>query len=273
VALVLSPITYVFGSGTRTVGLFPISDSFVYVDSPRSNYGKELYVNAEYVSQRTIINAIDRSIAPLVHIVPSTTLVNIDQTFTVNVTIANVTDLYGYEFILFWNNTALCCIEAIRTPPWNEGFRVAPPPEPEQNYNLTHGRYIHASAQLSPNPPFSGTVSVVTLVFKATAISDSTLAIRDIIIVNSNAEVMPHEAVDGLVEIVEMVGDIDNDGKVNILDICIVAVAFGSTPVDSRWNQDADVDRNGIVDIVDISIVARDFGRIHRNDRSTIVGA
>ena len=55
--------------------------------------------------------------------------------------------------------------------------------------------------------------------------------------------------------------DINNDGIVNIVDITIVAKAFGTKPGDDRWNETADVDKNGQVNIIDISMVAKDFGK------------
>jgi len=55
--------------------------------------------------------------------------------------------------------------------------------------------------------------------------------------------------------------DLNKDGTVNILDIAIVASAFGSRPGDSGWNPDADLDGNEIINIIDISAVAIDFGK------------
>jgi outer membrane protein assembly factor BamB len=55
--------------------------------------------------------------------------------------------------------------------------------------------------------------------------------------------------------------DLNADGKVNITDITIVAVSFGSRPGDAKWNAIADLDHDGIVNILDISLVAKDYGR------------
>lgn len=55
--------------------------------------------------------------------------------------------------------------------------------------------------------------------------------------------------------------DINTDGKVNIVDIFIVAEAFGSSMEDPRWNPEADIDGDGKVNIVDISTIARKFGK------------
>lgn len=58
------------------------------------------------------------------------------------------------------------------------------------------------------------------------------------------------------------VGDLNEDRTVNIVDISIVAVAFGCKPGDENWNVIADVaEPYGEINIVDISIVAVDFGK------------
>jgi parallel beta-helix repeat protein len=56
--------------------------------------------------------------------------------------------------------------------------------------------------------------------------------------------------------------DLNADGVVNILDITIVAKAFGSRPGDENWNETVDMDKNGVINIIDISMVARDYGRL-----------
>lgn len=55
--------------------------------------------------------------------------------------------------------------------------------------------------------------------------------------------------------------DINGDGKVNIQDVTIVAVAYGSKPGDPKWNVAADLDDSGKIDIVDVVTVAKDYGK------------
>ena len=57
------------------------------------------------------------------------------------------------------------------------------------------------------------------------------------------------------------IADVNGDGIVNILDVSIVAKAFGSTEGNPRWNAAADLDGNDVVNIVDVSIVAKDYGK------------
>jgi len=54
-------------------------------------------------------------------------------------------------------------------------------------------------------------------------------------------------------------GDVNHDAKVNIIDICTIAEAFGAEPEDRLWNPHADLDENGKVDIADIVMAARRF--------------
>jgi hypothetical protein len=56
--------------------------------------------------------------------------------------------------------------------------------------------------------------------------------------------------------------DINKDGIVNILDVTIVAMAFGSKLGVEKWNGTADVDMNGIIHIIDVSIVAKNYGKV-----------
>jgi len=62
-------------------------------------------------------------------------------------------------------------------------------------------------------------------------------------------------------DVVWLSTDIDRNGKVDILDIAIVAKAYGSFPEHPKWNPKADLDGNNIIDILDIAKVARDFGK------------
>jgi hypothetical protein len=60
-------------------------------------------------------------------------------------------------------------------------------------------------------------------------------------------------------------GDINEDGKVDILDIAIAAKAYGSYPGNPRWNPIADINHDDKVDIYDIAFIAKHFGEIYQN--------
>jgi hypothetical protein len=54
-----------------------------------------------------------------------------------------------------------------------------------------------------------------------------------------------------------ILGDINGDGVVNVLDVIMQAAAFGSTPKDSNWNPRADLNDDGIVNILDAIILGQ----------------
>ena len=55
--------------------------------------------------------------------------------------------------------------------------------------------------------------------------------------------------------------DLNADGTINILDISVVAMAFGSTPEDPDWSVIADLNIDRVINILDISTIAMDFGK------------
>jgi len=54
--------------------------------------------------------------------------------------------------------------------------------------------------------------------------------------------------------------DLNDDHIINILDIAIVARAYGAMPGDSNWNQVADLNDDDIINILDVAMIARHFG-------------
>ncbi len=56
-------------------------------------------------------------------------------------------------------------------------------------------------------------------------------------------------------------GDVDHDGDVDLDDLSVVLVAFGSTEGDPNYSPIADLDSDGDVDLDDLSTVLVDFGQ------------
>jgi len=59
---------------------------------------------------------------------------------------------------------------------------------------------------------------------------------------------------------VAILGDLNADSTVNILDLAIVAIAFGSKPDDPNWNQTADMNNDEVINILDLAIIALEYG-------------
>ena len=58
-------------------------------------------------------------------------------------------------------------------------------------------------------------------------------------------------------EILPHIADLNEDGVVDILDVTIFAMSFGSFPGHERWNAKADLDGDGKVNILDGTVIAR----------------
>jgi len=58
-----------------------------------------------------------------------------------------------------------------------------------------------------------------------------------------------------------LLGDINGDGVVNILDAILLAKAFGSRPGSPNWDPRADLNKDNVVNILDAIILALNFGK------------
>jgi parallel beta-helix repeat protein len=58
-----------------------------------------------------------------------------------------------------------------------------------------------------------------------------------------------------------MLGDVNHDSKVNIVDINLVGKAFRTQRGDENWNPHADIDENGVINAADITVAAKEFGK------------
>jgi parallel beta-helix repeat protein len=61
--------------------------------------------------------------------------------------------------------------------------------------------------------------------------------------------------------VVTILADLNGDGVINIVDIAIVARAFGTKPGDVNWNPEADLNNDGVINIIDIAMVAKQYGK------------
>jgi parallel beta-helix repeat protein len=60
-----------------------------------------------------------------------------------------------------------------------------------------------------------------------------------------------------------MIGDCNDDGVVDLKDLYLVAMAFGSSVGSSNWNPQADLNNDGTVNIIDYFIVCVNMGKTY----------
>jgi WD40 repeat protein/metal-dependent hydrolase (beta-lactamase superfamily II) len=64
-----------------------------------------------------------------------------------------------------------------------------------------------------------------------------------------------------VIKVANLVGDVNGDGIVNMLDLYLIAIHYGEMPDNPNWDPDTDVDENGIVNMLDLYIAALHYGQ------------
>jgi len=192
-----------------------------------------------------------RAIFP-VNSIPSTTVYidpetyevhGVGQTFTINISVAEVTNLWGWEFKLFYNSAHLNCTSVGEGPflkTAGETFFYLV--NMTDNYDATHG-YIHTFCILTHViPGASGNGVIANVTFKSKAPGSSILHITGTKLKNSEGEYMPHEALDGTIIVLGKLGDLDDDGDVDGFDLRIFCKAYNEYKPCADFDDDGDVD-------------------------------
>jgi hypothetical protein len=110
-----------------------------------------------------------------IQLVPSTTTVGSGTTFTLDVTVTDVTDLAVWEFRLFYLNTILNCTNITEGPLLKAGGSTFFDSTIRNAYNATHGWLLAGSTLLGQVPGVNGTGTLATITFQTVAAGDTPL--------------------------------------------------------------------------------------------------
>jgi len=113
------------------------------------------------------------------------------KNFTVTAKVANVTDLYGLEFRLYWDTTLLDLIRVKLTLPWSSYFLAA------NQTNEAGGWYWLSVTAVPPATNFTGSTTLVTFTFKVTSIGKTLLDLTNTVLGDPFANPIPHDVGDG----------------------------------------------------------------------------
>jgi hypothetical protein len=119
----------------------------------------------------------------------------------------------------------------------------------------SEGKVVAASSSFL-DPELLGDLNPnVTQPFEIVLSQDRTTYVNTYVL---TAECNQYEALPARARIL---GDLNDDGKVNLQDLVIFAKAYGSKPSDTNWNPNADLDSNGVVGLTDLVILATHYGQ------------
>ena len=120
----------------------------------------------------------------MVEVLPSAVSADVGQSFAINITVADVQNLYAVDVIVNWNSSVLQLV--------NADVRLAPT-DPDgvlynssmdsvwiQTNNLTSpGSYEISATSVGPAPPFNGTGNIVIITFNVTGSGYSSIDLTE----------------------------------------------------------------------------------------------
>ncbi len=192
-----------------------------------------------------------------IYVNPATGTFYLGETFTVNVDIGNVTNLFSYEAKLGFNQTLIKPI-GIAEGPFIRGQTASP--SGTFFLPIIKDDYVHvACVTLGAYPGVNGSGNLFTVTFNTSAPGESSLSLYDSTLLDSTVAEITHSTIDGGV-LVRVIGDVNGDGVVNIVDMTLVSLSYGTFEGEPGYNSEADLNDDGIVDMQDLTIVAMHLG-------------
>jgi hypothetical protein len=197
----------------------------------------------------------------IIYLSPSEANVRVGETYTVNVTIANVTNLYTWQIQLSFDPTVLNCTNARYTE--NHVFAGKEIVAVNPVINNTEGYVLYGCCLLGNEETFNGNGTLCQIQFTAMSSGKSALGFsgpEDTFLLDFGLNEVPYGTRDGCVTVEEGLHcDLNNDRKVDIADLSLAAKAFGSYSTYPRWNPTADINGDGTVNIVDLVLIVKRF--------------
>ena len=170
---------------------------------------------------------------------------DVGEELTFSLNIANGVNIAGYQAIVLYDRTALRFVDS------TEGDYLA-----ADGLFLGAGFFGKVTLVANTLEASNGAGTLVTLTFEVIDFKASTLILSQVYLVDSDGKRWEATTANGAVTeppepVEEIVGDINRDGVVDILDLTIVGARFGQ-----RGQNRADLNGDGLVDIVDLVLVA-----------------
>ncbi|MGD8545808.1 MAG: cohesin domain-containing protein, partial [Candidatus Bathyarchaeota archaeon] len=204
----------------------------------------------------------------------------INETFNLNITMNNLWEGWrtiSVQFRLCYDDTLLEVVnvtqgEFMLDPAWNlygTFFTSFIEVDPVYGPNVLVGILLNpnGTGQWNAFPSGDGTLATITFkgIHQERGLENPPLTCSLILnntqIIDDEIELVSHSMQHGVYEMYPSnIADINWDGIVDMRDIGLAAMAFGSEPGHPRWNPICDLNNDDKIDMKDIAMVARNFG-------------
>lgn len=186
----------------------------------------------------------------------------LNQVFNLSITVTNVANLYTFEFTLQYNTTLLDAKEVTIASFPDKTYKVS-----KNIIDDTQGLVTLRIESISPPLQVNESLELASITFEVThAVQwpkpsvESDLSFGFTELITDTEVTVPHDKIGGLYRYRPIQGDLNSDGIVDIMDLAMVARAYGARPGDPHWNELVDLNNDNIIDILDLIRVARNYG-------------
>ena len=185
--------------------------------------------------------------------------------FTLNLNAENITDLAGWQGTIAFDPDALEAVEVtegdfLKLEGGNTFYQGG-------TIDNTEGKikYLY-SARISENG-VTGTGTLLSVTFKVKAGGETQVTLENFEFSSISGEILPTVQPNITITVGEYPPwDINQDGRVSIVDLVLVAKDFGT---DAPANLRTDVNRDGVINIQDLILVAQNFGESSDSDTAS----
>jgi len=167
----------------------------------------------------------------VVKVEPYSNYATLGETFTINITVVDVQNLYGVDVTLYWNASILQAVSVdlrLGVESYPDGVLHESPSTPyifiaENNVTQEQGKYRLAATSMAPAPSFNGAGNIVIINFTATDPGNCTIDLEtelwDYPPPNQGSTPIEHTTIDGLCVISE-------SSKTTNLPLFIILIIF-----------------------------------------------
>jgi hypothetical protein len=183
------------------------------------------------------------------------------QSFNLNITVQNVTKLTAWELELYYRTPVLNLTAIVEGSFLSSvGTTVFQVTYHNDSYSATKGCIRFRCHLDDSSMSVNGSGLLATIILKALATGKGLLTLGNANLTTLTSSKHPYfyENIDA---IVGMLGDVNGDHVINILDVVLVTIAYGSRPGCSYWNPIVDLVPDDYINILDLVVVTSNYGK------------
>ena len=214
-------------------------------------------VEANYNSHFGFETGTEYTLAMGVGYTVSKTPIHLNDTFTLNLRAENISNLAGWQFDIAFDPTVLEAVDI------NEGdfLKMDGGTTFFQGGSIDNaaGKIAQLSAARLSTQGVSGTGTLLQVGFKAKSTGETQLLLQNFEFGATTGDIIPAGPHEIYLTVEErlLIGDVNRDGRVSIVDLILIAQQLGqSVSADSP----VDLNRDGVVSILDIVLAAQKIG-------------